>query len=255
MASEQLDLPVSNRKGAAKAGPIARRIDALDWTAIRESLDESGCATTPAILTAMQCEALIALYDDASRFRKRVEMARMRFGVGEYKYFAEPLPPIVQEMRDCFYPRLVPIANRWMKMLRLRQQFPPTSAAMRAMCRRHGQAQPTPVMLRYDAGGYNCLHQDLYGEIAYPLQLTCVLSSLGGDYTGGEFLLLENRPRSQSRGHAVVLQRGEAIIFATRFRPVRSTRGYYRVAMRHGVSTLRRGRRFSLGIIFHDAQR
>jgi uncharacterized protein len=243
-----------NSEAAGEIDAIARRIDALDWPAIGESLDECGYAATAAIVTPAQCKNLVALYDEAPRFRKRVEMARLRFGVGEYKYFADPLPLIVQEMRETFYPRLAPVANRWMKALESRREFPPTLPAMRAMCRREGQTLPTPLMLRYDAGGYNCLHQDLYGEIAFPLQLTCVLSSLGRDYEGGEFLLVENRPRSQSRGEAVVLEQGQAIIFATRYRPVRSTRGYYRVMMRHGVSTVRRGRRFSLGIIFHDAK-
>jgi hypothetical protein len=179
-------------------------------------------------------------------------MARHRFGEGEYKYFAAPLPPLVAALRTQIYPRLVPVANRWAAALGT-DPYPPTLAAYLARCAAAGQRRPTPLLLRYAAGGYNCLHQDLYGALAFPLQLTCVLSEVGEDYSGGEFLLVEQRPRSQSRGEAIVLRRGDAIVFATRHRPVAGARGSYRVTMRHGVSRLRSGERMSLGIIFHDA--
>jgi uncharacterized protein len=234
-------------------GDLTHRIESLDWPRIGASLDERGYATA-ALLTSDECADLIALYPDETRFRKRIDMARLRFGIGEYKYFASPLPEIVQEMRAVFYPLVVPIANRWMKEMRAAPLFPPTLAGLRALCARHGQTEPTPLMLHYEAGGYNCLHQDLYGEVAFPIQITCVLSRLGIDYEGGEFLLVEQRPRSQSRGEAITLGRGEAIMFANRHRPVRGRRGSYRVNVRHGVSTLRSGQRFSLGVIFHDAK-
>jgi hypothetical protein len=181
-------------------------------------------------------------------------MARLRFGSGEYKYFAAPIPKIVEAMRTAFYAHLAPVANRWAAAMAQRTRFPPDFDAFQALCHAGGQTRPTPLLLRYETGDYNCLHQDLYGEIAFPLQVTCVLSRLGRDYEGGEFLLVEQRPRSQSRGEAIALQQGEAIIFANSRRPVRGSRGFYRVNVRHGVSTLRRGLRISLGIIFHDAK-
>jgi hypothetical protein len=180
-------------------------------------------------------------------------MARFRFGVGEYKYFAEPLPPLVRSLRETFYPRLVPVANRWMEALGDQRRYPDDFGAFRSLCRRFGQTEPTPLLLRYEAQGYNCLHQDLYGEVAFPLQLTCVLSQRGLDFEGGEFLLVEQRPRAQSRGEAITLDRGEAVIFATRYRPVAGKRGYYRTVIRHGLSRVASGTRLSLGIIFHDA--
>ena len=181
-------------------------------------------------------------------------MERFRFGVGEYKYFADPLPPLVQDLREGAYPRLAAVANAWAKALGERRRFPPTLRVFQAACRKAGQAKPTPLLLRYEIGGYNCLHQDLYGEIAFPLQLTCVLSRRGADYTGGDFLLVEQRPRQQSRGEAIALEQGEIIIFTVRERPVKGARGYYRAAMRHGVSRLLSGTRTSLGVIFHDAR-
>jgi hypothetical protein len=235
-------------------GNLTDRIEDLDWTAIAAALDERGYATAPGLLTSAECKELIALYDDERRFRKRVEMERVRFGVGEYKYFAAPLPPTVQRMRTAFYPRLAPIANRWVTNLHEAQLFPPALDGLLALCREHGQTRPTPLLLRYEAGGYNCLHQDLYGEVAFPLQITCALSRPGSEYSGGEFLLVEQRARSQSRGEAIALEQGEAIIFPNRHRPVRGARGYYRVNVRHGVSRIRRGLRLSLGVIFHDAK-
>jgi hypothetical protein len=181
-------------------------------------------------------------------------MARFRFGLGEYKYFAMPLPPIVAELRASLYPRVAPVANEWMKALRMRLSFPEILDDFLERCHRSGQTRPTPLLLRYEAGGYNCMHQDLYGEIAFPLQFTFVLSRHGADYAGGEFLLLEQRPRAQSRCDAIVLEQGAAIVFATRYRPVMGSRGFYRVNMRHGISGVQSGHRFALGIIFHDAK-
>jgi hypothetical protein len=233
---------------------VARRIAGLDWPALEAALDEHGYANTPAILSAGECGALAALYADDRRFRSRIDMARYRFGVGEYKYFAEPLPPVVAALRSEVYRRLAPIANRWMEALRLPERYPDELAAYRACCAAAGQRRPTPLLLRYTAGGYNCLHQDLYGALAFPFQLTCVLSERGRDFEGGEILLVEQRPRAQSRGEAIALGRGEAVIFPNRHRPVAGTRGTYRATVRHGVSRLRAGERMSLGVIFHDAE-
>jgi uncharacterized protein len=233
---------------------LTHRIENLDWTAIAAALDERGYATAPGLLTGTECAELIAIYDDERRFRKRVVMERLGFGMGEYRYFAAPLPRAVQTMRAAFYPRLAPIANRWANQLRAAQLFPPALKGLLALCGEHCQTRPTPLLLRYEAGGFNCLHQDLYGEVAFPLQVTCVLSRPGRDYSGGEFLLVEQRPRSQSRGEAIALEQGAAIIFPNRHRPVRGTRGYYRVNVRHGVSRIHRGLRLSLGVIFHDAR-
>jgi hypothetical protein len=225
----------------------------VDWKAVAASLDEHGHATLPALLDAAECAALRALWADERRFRSRIDMARYRFGVGEYRYFGSPLPPLVAALRVELYRRLAPIANEWMARLGEPERYPPRLAQYLARCDASGQRRPTPLVLRYAAGGYNCLHQDLYGPLAFPLQLTCVLSQLGEDYTGGEILIVEQRPRAQSRGEAVVLARGDAIVFPTRHRPVAGTRGWYRATVRHGVSRLRSGERMSLGVIFHDA--
>jgi hypothetical protein len=230
------------------------RIERLDWERIEGSLNEAGYATTAPLLSAGQCASLIGLYPDRERFRKKVDMTRLRFGVGEYKYFAAPLPPIVEELRAACYPHLAPIANRWRHALDA-SAAPLASdlAGFLRGCADHGQSKPTPLMLRYEAGGYNCMHQDIYGEIIFPLQITVALSGREVDYSGGEFLLLEDRPRAQARCSAVTLERGEAIIFPASFRPLRGLRGYYRARMRHGVSPLRHGIRYTLGIIFHNA--
>jgi hypothetical protein len=230
------------------------RIERLDWPAIHASLDDRGYAVTPPLLTATECRELIALYDRREIFRSRVVMERFGYGLGEYKYFAAPLPPLVSAMRTALYPHLAPIAADWMRSLRLGDGFPSSLVDFLEICRRAGQIRPTPLMLRYDAGGYNCMHQDLYGDVFFPLQMTFMLNRRAADFDGGEFLLTEQRPRAQSRGEAVTLDRGEAIIFATRWRPVRGARGHYRVNVRHGVSRLKAGRRFTLGIIFHDAK-
>jgi len=233
---------------------IADRLARLDWRGIAEALDARGYATTPSVLAPAECAALARLFRDERRFRSRIDMARYRFGVGEYKYFAEPLPRIVAALRAQLYRRLAPIANRWMEAVGAVERYPPELVAYLARCAAHGQTRPTPLLLHYTAGGYNCLHRDLYGALAFPLQVTCVLSELGQDYTGGEILLVEQRPRAQSRGEAIVLRRGEAVIFPTRERPVPGARGVYRASMRHGVSRLRSGERLSLGIIFHNAE-
>jgi hypothetical protein len=233
---------------------IKDRLTSLDWQALEHSLWEHGYARTPPVLTPQECAGLVALYPDKDRFRSRIIMERHRFGVGEYKYFANPLPTLVQDLRTYFYPRLAAIANQWMGALRIAEQFPPDLATFLAHCHDHGQTRPTPLLLRYEAEGYNCLHQDLYGDIVFPLQITCFLSQPSNDYTGGEFLLVEQQPRAQSRGVAILPQQGEIIIFTTRYRPAKGKRGYYRAQMRHGVSRIISGSRYTLGVIFHDAK-
>ena len=233
---------------------IHDRVDALDWDAIEQALWARGYARTPPVLTPDECAELIGLYDQPAHFRKRIEMARFRFGEGDYQYFAEPLPAVVHALRTHAYVPLAAIANRWEDALGTATRYPPTLAAMQALCREHGQLKPTPLLLHYEAGGYNALHQDVYGDIVFPLQITGFLSRRGTDYDGGDFLLVEQRPRAQSRGESIATEQGELVIFATRHRPVRGTRGWHRVALRHGVSTVSRGTRHTLGVIFHDAK-
>jgi hypothetical protein len=232
--------------------PIADRVAALPWPALQDALVEHGCAQTPAVRSAAECRELNALYEDGS-FRSTITMARHRFGEGEYKYFAHPLPEPVAQLREAFYPSLAEAANRWAARLGEEVRYPGALDAFLDRCHEAGQTRPTPLMLRYGAGGWNALHQDLYGEVAFPFQLVTVLDRPGEDFQGGEFVLLEQRPRAQSRGHAIQLQRGAFLIFATRQRPVEGSRGYYRTALRHGVSTVTGGRRTTLGVIFHDA--
>ncbi|MGH7813004.1 MAG: 2OG-Fe(II) oxygenase [Candidatus Binataceae bacterium] len=233
--------------------PIGARIAALEWARIEAELDAQGYALTGTILTVAECGGLIAIYPNRERFRSRIEMARLGYGAGEYKYFARPMPPIVERLRNSMYAKLAPIANRWASALGDGSPYPARLGDFLALCAAHGQSRPTPLILRYEAGGYNCLHQDLYGEIAFPLQFAIVLNRRGGDFEGGEFLLVEQRPRAQSRGFAISLDRGQGIVFANRYRPVRGARGFYRVNVRHGVSTIASGIRHTLGIIFHDA--
>jgi hypothetical protein len=225
----------------------------VDWSVIAAALDERGYAVVPSLLGAQQCGELAALYQEREPFRSRVVMARHNFGQGEYKYLAYPLPPIVEELRQSLYPRFAPVANAWHERLGIETRFPPSLAAYLDRCHAAGQLRPTPLILKYEAGDYNCLHQDLYGDLVFPLQLTVLLSTPGDDFAGGEFLLVEQRPRMQSKGEVVPLRQGDAVIFAVNHRPVRGTRGDYRVTMRHGVSRLHSGQRFTLGIIFHDA--
>lgn len=256
-------LPVASRAqrsprprgvGATVASRIEARLARLDPAGLEASLEQQGFALIPGLLTRRECERLAALWSEPGRFRSRVEMARHRFGLGEYRYFAAPLPAAVQALRAGLYARLAPIANRWAEALRREERVPATLDGFLASCRAQGQTKPTPLLLRYQAGGYNCLHQDLYGAVAFPLQLTVCLSRPGADFEGGEFLLVEQRPRAQSRGSAVALEQGQGIVFATRERPTPGSRGPTRVQLRHGVSTLRRGERFALGVIFHDAR-
>jgi uncharacterized protein len=233
---------------------IAARLTALDWQAIEQSLWEWGYAKTPPVLTPAECAELIALYADDGRFRSRVDMARYKFGVGDYKYFDAPLPPLVEALRVHAYPALAAIANRWEAALGTATRYPPDLPSLLARCRQRGQTKPTPLLLHYEAGGYNCLHQDIYGEVAFPLQVAAFLSRPGVDYTGGEFLLVEQRPRAQSRGEALTPAQGELVIFTTRERPARGRRGFHRVNLRHGVSRIRTGRRYTLGVIFHEGK-
>ena len=233
---------------------IAKRIAQLDWNTIRASLDAVGCATTGAVLSASECARLAESYDEDALFRSRVVMARHGFGSGEYKYFAYKLPEPVAGLRAALYPRLAPIANGWEIALGREPAYPAEHAAYVERCHAAGQTRPTPLLLRYGTGDYNCLHQDLYGDLFFPLQVAFLLSAPGEDFTGGEFVLTEQRPRMQSRAEVVSLARGEGVIFAVNQRPVRGTRGAYRVTMRHGVSRLRSGRRLTLGVIFHDAK-
>jgi uncharacterized protein len=231
----------------------ARPAAGTDWDAVAASLEARGYATTGPLLDPAQCRALASLYAGEDGFRSRVVMQRHGFGSGEYKYFSYPLPPAVETLRRALYPHLAPVANRWRTALKEEGRFPDTLAAYLKQCRAAGQRRPTPLLLKYGADDYNCLHQDLYGPLVFPLQLTILLSDPGADFTGGEFLLVEQRPRAQSKGEVVPLAQGEAVIFAVHHRPVQGTRGTYRVKLRHGVSRVRSGQRFTLGVIFHDA--
>lgn len=239
---------------AAHDRPKATSTESLEWDGIANNLDKDGFAVISGMLQPQSCEALADLYDDEERFRSRVVMARHNFGRGEYKYFAYPLPQPVAELRSALYPPLAGIANRWNETMGIETRFPAALDAFRARCHAAGQTRPTPLLLKYEADDYNCLHQDLYGEMVFPLQAAILLSRPQEDFTGGEFVLTEQRPRMQSRAMVVPLQQGDAVIFPVRQRPVKGTKRPYRVTMRHGVSRLRTGRRFTLGIIFHDAQ-
>jgi uncharacterized protein len=233
---------------------VETALQRLDWAAIAAALDAHGCATTGPILSAELCAELMARYDDDGQFRSRIVMARHGFGQGEYKYFAAPLPDSVAALRTALYPPLAEIANRWNTRLDIAQRFPDDHASYLARCHKAGQTRPTPLLLKYGPGDYNCLHQDLYGEHVFPLQVAFLLSDPGKDFTGGEFVLTEQRPRRQSRVEVVPLALGEGVIFPVHHRPAQGTRGTYRVNMRHGVSRLRSGNRMTMGIIFHDAK-
>jgi hypothetical protein len=232
---------------------LKQRVATCGWAKLAEQLDEQGYALTAPLLSPVECDELISLYADSKVFRSRVVMERHNFGRGEYQYFTAPLPSLVAELRESFYPQLAEIANRWTERMNKSERFPPTLAEFLAVCHQHKQSRPTPLLLRYKTDDYNCLHQDLYGEVAFPLQAACVLNQHGRDYTGGEFLLNEQRPRAQTRGEAITIEQGQFIIFPNRYRPVRGARGDYRVNMRHGVSRLRSGERYCLGLLFHDA--
>jgi uncharacterized protein len=237
--------------------PAVEKIDALDWVAEEDSLSTRGYAVLPPILTAEECAGLVALYNDEKRFRSHILMERYRFGVGDYKYFGSPLPQVVAGLRTAAYPHLAKIANRWATVLGEQGAHPPyplKHTDFLKICHEAGQKKPTPLMLHYEAGGYNCLHQDLYGEVSFPLQMVFLLGQQGRDWQGGEFILVEQQPRAQSKAEVVRGNQGQAIIFTTRYRPVKGARGYYRVNLKHGVSRVLRGARYTLGIIFHDAK-
>jgi uncharacterized protein len=226
----------------------------IDWDAVTADLDSQGSAVVERLLEPAVCRSLVALYPQGSRFRSRVVMSRHGYGRGEYKYFSYPLPEIVAGLRAALYPQLAPIANRWNESLNIAARYPTQHAEFLARCAQAGQTRPTPLLLQYAAGDYNCLHQDLYGEHVFPLQVAVLLSQPDEQFTGGEFVLTEQRPRMQSRAEVVHLRQGDAVIFAVHHRPVKGVRGTYRVNMRHGVSRLRSGHRHTLGVIFHDAK-
>ncbi|GHF38322.1 hypothetical protein FHX82_006278 [Amycolatopsis bartoniae] len=227
--------------------------DELGWSALAAELDEHGCALTPQLLSPAGCRELSALYDEPDRFRATIDLARYRFGSGQYRYFSYPLPEPVAALRAAFYPLLLPIARDWAARLRRPAPWPDDLGEWLAQCHEAGQTRPTPILLRYGPGDWNALHRDLYGDLVFPLQVVFGLDEPGADHTGGEFLLVEQRPRAQSRGTSTVLPQGHALIFTTRDRPVRSARGWSAAPVRHGVSTVRTGRRHTLGLVFHDA--
>jgi hypothetical protein len=238
----------------AKHASITERVDALDWAEISAELDSVGHAITPPLLTDAECDALAGLFDEG-QFRSTIDMARHRFGDGRYRYFDHPLPQAVQDLRASFYPHLAPVANRWADLLRGENAtFPQSHHELLARCRAAGQTRPTPLILRYREGDWNALHQDLYGEVFFPFQVLTVLARRGQDFDGGEFVLLEQRPRAQSRAHVLAPPQGAFVIFPTRERPNRGANGYHRIGMRHGVATVTRGERTALGVIFHDAR-
>lgn len=225
----------------------------FDWKSLTEELDEHGCALTPPLLTPERCTEISGLYDEVDRFRATIDMTRYRFGSGQYRYFAHPLPELITELREAFYPHLLPIARDWAERLGKPAPWPDTLAEWLDDCHRAGQTRPTPILLRYRKGDWNALHRDLYGDLVFPLQVVIGLDRPGVDHEGGEFLLVEQRPRAQSRGTATSLPQGHGLIFTTRDRPVRSSRGWSAAPVRHGVSTVRSGLRHTLGLVFHDA--
>jgi len=233
---------------------ISRRVHDINWDDVFQELDARGSAVLAHLLSPEECRRLAELYSNDDLFRSRVVMARHGFGRGEYKYFKYPLPGLIAELRTTTYPQLVPIANRWNESLGISARFPEKHADFIQRCHKAGQTKPTPLLLQYAAGDYNCLHQDLYGEHVFPLQLAILLSEPGRDFQGGEFVMTEQRPRMQSRAEVVPLRQGDGVVFAVHNRPVKGTRGVYRVNLRHGVSRLRAGRRHTLGVIFHDAE-
>jgi uncharacterized protein len=237
-----------------ESAAVSERLTSIDWQQIAEDLDQQGNALIERLLTPAECDALRKLYSADEVFRSRVVMERHGFGRGEYKYFSYPLPDIVDELRTTLYPPLASIANQWNTSMDIDVRYPETHAAFIERCHATGQRRPTPLLLQYGAGDYNCLHQDLYGEHVFPLQITILLSRPERDFTGGEFVITEQRPRMQSRAEVVPLRQGDAVVFTVHHRPVKGTRGVYRVNMRHGVSRLRSGHRHALGVIFHDAE-
>jgi uncharacterized protein len=241
-------------KTAMAEAPIAERLSGVAWPRVEADLDAYGGAVLEHLLTAEESDAIATMYPDDAAFRSRVVMTRHGFGRGEYKYFRYPLPGLVEELRSNLYPRLAAIANRWNDTLRIDVRYPGKHAEFLKRCHDAGQCRPTPLLLQYGEGDYNCLHQDLYGEHVFPIQVAVLLSEPGRDFAGGDFVLMEQRPRMQSRVEVVPLRQGDAAVFAVHHRPVQGTRGSYRVNLKHGVSRIRRGHRHTLGIIFHDAQ-
>jgi hypothetical protein len=232
---------------------MQERIEQLDWDKISGQLNDNGYALIKNVLTVAECDGLIQQYDHKELYRKTINMERYRFGLGEYKYFNYPLPPVVQQLRYNVYPHLAPVANNWMKVLNINKQFHGSLAELLEQCHAHHQTRPTPLILKYEKGGYNTLHQDLYGDIFFPMQTVLFLDEPGKDYEGGEFVLIEQRPRAQSRAIVLKPGKGDMLIFTTNFRPVKGAKGYYRVNMKHGVSEVTAGKRHTLGVIFHDA--
>jgi hypothetical protein len=232
---------------------ILNRAETLDWTAVSAELDAHGWAVLPKLLSSVECDGISGLYGSGQGFRSHVVMSRHGFGRGEYRYFSYPLPPLVHDLRTSIYPQLVPMANRWYERMGKTVRFPADHAAFIMRCHQAGQVRPTPLLLQYGPDDYNCLHQDLYGEHVFPLQLAVLLSEPGLDFEGGEFVMTEQRPRMQSRPIVVPLRKGDAVLFAVNSRPVSGVRGDYQVKLRHGVSRLRKGHRHTLGVIFHDA--
>jgi len=248
-----MNAPTEKALSPAGAVEVSRRVSALDWGRVADDLDAQGCAVIEGLVAPTECDALAGLYPVEDLFRSRIVMARHGFGRGEYKYFGYPLPGIVSALRESFYAHLVPTADRWNAAMGIAVRYPAQHSDFIARCHDAGQLRPTPLILEYETGDYNCLHQDVYGEHVFPMQATILLSEPGRDFTGGEFVLTEQRPRMQSRAEVVPLAKGDAVVFAVHHRPVQGTRGTYRVNMRHGVSRLRSGHRHTLGIIFHDA--
>ena len=241
-------------KTVSATSDAADRLQAIDWETADYELDRNGCAVFQRLLSARECQTMAELYPQEALFRSRIVMARHGFGRGEYQYFAYPLPSLITALRPALYARLQGLANRWNEAMGIDVRYPPDHAAFLERCHAAGQRRPTPLLLQYGSGDYNCLHQDLYGEHVFPIQVAILLSQPGVDFTGGEFVLTEQRPRMQSRAEVVPLQQGDAVAFAVHQRPVRGTRGFYRVTMRHGVSRVRSGHRHTLGLIFHDAK-
>jgi uncharacterized protein len=237
----------------ATAGRYAQRVAAADWDSVARELDEYGCAPLPRLLTPAECARIAGLYDHPEHFRATIDMARHRFGAGEYRYFAAPFPEPVDALRHALYPRLLPVARDWHTRLGRPAEWPDTLDEWLDICHAAGQTRPTPILLRYETGGWNALHRDLYGDKVFPLQVVVNLSDPGADHTGGEFLLVEQRPRAQSRGTAMLIPQGHGLVFTTRDRPVASARGWSAAPVRHGVSAIRSGRRYTLGLVFHDA--
>jgi hypothetical protein len=232
---------------------IKERLEDREWNPVLDELHKKGFATVKNVLHKKECDELIKAYNDNGIYRKTISMERYRFGAGEYKYFQYPLPGLITDIRETVYSKIVSVANTWMEELHIDKQFPPTHDEMKKICHEHGQTKPTILILKYGEGGFNTLHQDLYGDIYFPIQLVLFLNEPGEDYTGGQFVITEQIPRAQSKAYVIAPNRGDMLLFTTNFRPVKGSNGYYRVNMKHGVSPLQSGNRHTLGIIFHDA--